>query len=81
MWTVVILGGFITVAFSYMFAFKHSAMQTAMIGTLALQIGLVIFLTMTLDYPFRGAISVSPEAFERAIVTYDTIDRVTRGYR
>lgn len=81
MWTVVIIGGFITVAFTYLFAFKDSMMQTAMIGTLALLIGLVIFLTMSLDYPFRGAISVSPEAFERALVTYDTIDRVPDTYR
>lgn len=75
MWTIVILGGFITVAFTYLFEFKASAMQTAMIGTLALLIGLVIFLTMSLDFPFRGNVSVRPEAFERALVTYDVIDR------
>jgi hypothetical protein len=49
-------------------------MQTAMIGTLALLIGLVIFLTMSLDYPFRGAIRVGPEAFERALTVFDQID-------
>jgi hypothetical protein len=75
MWVVVILGGFITVGFSYLFGFRHSTMQTAMIGTLALLIGLVIFLTMSMDYPFRGAIRVGPDAFERALVTFDAIDR------
>ena len=74
MWTIVVLGGFITVGFTYLFGFKQSSMQTAMVGTLAFLIGLVIFLTMSLDYPFRGSIHVGPEAFERALTTFDTID-------
>ena len=74
MWFVVLAGGFITIAFTYLFGFRQTVMQTAMIGTLALLIGLVIFLTMSLDYPFRGAISVGPEAFERALTVFDQID-------
>ncbi len=74
MWATVILGGFITVAFTYLFGFKASLMQTATVGMLALLIGLVIFLTMSLDYPFRGTVHVGPDAFERAQTTFDTID-------
>lgn len=74
MWATVALGGFITVGFTYLFGFKQSSMQTAMVGTLAFLIGLVIFLTMSLDYPFRGSIHVEPTAFERALTTFDTID-------
>ena len=74
MWVTVLLGGFITVGFTYLFGFKVSLMQTAMVGTLAFLIGLVIFLTMSLDYPFRGHIHVRPDAFERALSTFDTID-------
>ena len=74
MWCVVFAGGFITIAFTYLFGFRQTTMQTAMIGTLALLIGLVIFLTMSLDYPFRGAIRVGPEAYERALTVFDQID-------
>jgi hypothetical protein len=74
MWFVVLAGGFITIAFTYLFGFRQTVMQTAMIGTLALLVGLVIFLTMSLDYPFRGAIRVGPEAFERALTVFDQID-------
>ncbi|MBV8636712.1 MAG: DUF4239 domain-containing protein [Candidatus Eremiobacteraeota bacterium] len=74
MWITVVLGGFITVGFTYLFGFKQSFMQTAMVGTLAFLIGLVIFLTMSLDYPFRGTVHVTPDAFERALTTFDTID-------
>jgi len=38
-------------------------MQQLMIGGLALVIGLVLFLVVALDYPFRGSIAVQPEAF------------------
>jgi len=78
MWFVVFSGGFITIAFTYMFGFRQTVMQTAMIGTLALLIGLVIFLTMSLDYPFRGAVRVGPEAFERALTVFSQIDAADR---
>lgn len=77
MWAIVFLGGFITIAFSYLFGFQRTVMQTVMIGTLALLIGLVLFLTMSLDFPFRGAIRVGPDAFERALHNFDQIDAVS----
>ncbi|HTU70546.1 MAG TPA: hypothetical protein VMF11_09530 [Candidatus Baltobacteraceae bacterium] len=74
MWFVVLAGGFITVAFTSLFGFRQSAMQTAMLGALALLIGMVIFLTMSLDFPFRGAVRVEPHAFERAQRVFDQVD-------
>jgi hypothetical protein len=76
MWSTVYAGGFITIAFTFLFGFRRTVMQTAMIGTLALLIGLVIFLTMSLDFPFQGAVRVGPEAFERALLVFDQIDAV-----
>jgi hypothetical protein len=77
MWLVVFVGGFVTVAFSYLFGFQRTLMQTVMIGTLAFLIGLVMFLMMSLDYPFRGAIRVGPDAFERALMNFDQIDSIS----
>ena len=76
MWVVVYAGGIITVAFTFLFGFRQTAMQTAMVGTLALLIGLVIFLMLSLDYPFRGTIRVGPEAFEHAAHLFDRIDAI-----
>jgi hypothetical protein len=76
MWFTVYAGGFITISFTFLFGFRRTVMQTAMIGTLALLIGLVIFLTMCLDFPFQGAVRVGPEAFERALSVFDQIDAV-----
>jgi Protein of unknown function (DUF4239) len=75
MWTVVFVGAMITIAFTYLFGFRQTAMQTAMIGTLALLISMVIFLTLSLDFPFRGNIRVGPEGFERALSVFGQIDR------
>ena len=78
MWMVLLAGGFITIAFSYLFGFRHSWMQAAMIGALALLIGLVIYLTMSLDFPFRGSITVPPDAFERALSDFALVDSAQR---
>lgn len=74
MWAVVFIGGAVTIGFSLLFAFKANSLQFVMTGALALLIGLIVFLAMSLDYPFRGSIRVTPEAFERALVTFSEID-------
>ena len=65
------LGAFVTVGFTYLFGFRHDAMQYVMIGSLALLIGLVLFLTVALNYPYRGAVTVDPKAFHTALHTFD----------
>lgn len=73
MWTVLIAGAVVTVAFTYLFGFEKTLMQELMIGGLSFLIGLVLFLVMALDYPFRGSISVEPEAFRALLETFNAI--------
>jgi hypothetical protein len=70
MWVVLILGAFLTVAFTYLFGFEKHVMQVLMVGGLSLMIGLVLFLAVSLDYPFRGSIAVGPDAFRAALETF-----------
>jgi hypothetical protein len=63
LWMVLITGAYVTVAFTYLFGFDRTIMQQLMIGGLSLMIGLVLFLVMAMDYPYRGSIAVEPEAF------------------
>ncbi len=67
MWIVLIVGAFITVAFTYLFGFDRTIMQALMVGGLSFMIGLVLFLIVALDYPFRGSISVGPDAFQELL--------------
>ena len=73
MWTVLIVGAVVTVAFTYLFGFDKTVMQELMIGGLSFLIGLVLFLVMALDYPFRGSIAVEPEAFRALLETFNAI--------
>jgi hypothetical protein len=73
MWVVLIVGAYITVAFTYLFGWDATVMQQLMIGGLSLMIGLVIFLVMALDFPFRGSIAVGPDAFEALLRTLNAL--------
>ncbi|MBV8116613.1 MAG: DUF4239 domain-containing protein [Candidatus Eremiobacteraeota bacterium] len=73
MWVVLVAGAVITVAFTYLFGFRRNVMQLLMTGALGLLIGLVLFLAVALNYPYRGSITVPPHAFEAALNTYNEI--------
>jgi glucan phosphoethanolaminetransferase (alkaline phosphatase superfamily) len=63
LWMVLVVGAYVTVAFTYLFGFDRTIMQQLMIGGLSLMVGLVLFLVVAMDYPYRGSIAVEPEAF------------------
>ena len=73
MWTVLIVGAFVTVAFTYLFGFDRTAMQLLMVGGLSFLISLVLFLILALDYPFRGGIYIQPEAFRVLLDNFGAI--------
>jgi hypothetical protein len=75
MWAVLMLGAFVTVAFTYLFGFDKTIMQQLMIGGLSFMIGLVLFLIVALDFPFRGSIAVGPQAFRALLETFNAISR------
>ncbi len=73
LWLVLVAGAYVTVAFTYLFGFDRTIMQQLMIGGLALMIGLVLFLVMALDYPYRGSVAVEPEAFRALLESLRSI--------
>jgi hypothetical protein len=73
LWLVLIVGATLTVGFTFLFGFRHSMMQQLMTGSLGLLIALVLFLTVALNFPYRGNISVPPEGFHSALRTFDAI--------
>jgi hypothetical protein len=73
MWVVLALGAFVTIGFTSLFGFRRDVMQFVMIGALALLIGLVLFLAIALNYPYRGAVTIDPKAFHTALRTFDAL--------
>jgi hypothetical protein len=73
LWAVLIAGGIISVAFTYFFGVRNLAAQALMVSALAALIGLVLALILSLDLPFTGGASVSPDRMRDAIEEFDHI--------
>jgi len=64
LWVVLILGGAITVGFTYLFGLENSLGHLLMVAALALIISMSLFTVAALDHPFNGDIRIHPGAYE-----------------
>jgi hypothetical protein len=65
LWVVLILGGVITVGFTYLFGLENTLGHLLMVAALALIISISLFTVAALDYPFNGDIRIHPAAYEQ----------------
>ena len=63
MWWVMIIGGAITIGFSFLFGTGNTTPHVLMVVALCCIITLVLLMIYALDHPFSGIITVKPEAF------------------
>ena len=75
LWWVVFIGALISVVLIAMLAMEIHV-HLILGGALSLFLGLVIFLIAAMDNPFRGQVSVGPEAFQ---TVYDTLMKPTEA--
>lgn len=68
MWVTLILGGVVTVAFTFFFGVENLKTQVVMAGMLATIVALMLFTIMCMDFPFTGDIRITPEAFRQIIM-------------
>ena len=61
---VLILGGVVTVGFTYLFGLENTLVHLLMVAALALIISMSLFTVAALDYPFKGDIRIHPSAYE-----------------
>jgi hypothetical protein len=64
LWTGLILGAVVTIAFTYLFGVKNFRTQLVMTGLLAAVIAIMFSMIVALDYPYRGDTSVTPERWK-----------------
>ena len=64
LWVVLILGGVITVFFTYLFGLENTLVHLLMVAALALIVSMSLFTVAALDYPFKGDIRIHPSAYE-----------------
>jgi cation transporter-like permease len=72
LWAVLLVGGVITVGFTYLFGLRSTTVHVLMVAALALVIGLVLFTVAALDFPFKGDVRIGPDAFEQALGRFES---------
>jgi hypothetical protein len=70
-WWIIAIGGALTTAFSYLFGFESFRLHLTMTGAITASLALVVVLIIALDWPFRGEVSVSPQAYVDAERSWD----------
>ena len=72
LWVVLITGGIVVVGFTDLFGLDSNAIHLLMVASLALAIALVLFTVAALNYPFKGDITIGPDAMEHVLVRFET---------
>ena len=64
LWYVLLVGAFLSIALTWFFDMRSQSMHVWMTVIFSSILGLMIFMLAALDCPFRGELSIGPEAFE-----------------
>lgn len=64
LWAVLIIGGAITVGFTFLFGVRNPWLHGIAVSALTVVVVLVIYAVYRIDYPFTGDVRVQPSAFE-----------------
>ena len=70
MWFVIVAGAFLSLASSFFFRIEDVRLQAIQVVLLATFIGLVIFMILALDHPFRGDLGLRPDPYQ---LVYDQL--------
>ena len=64
LWLVIVAGAFISLISSFYFPVLDPGVHRLQVGLLAGFIGLVIFMMLALDRPYRGDLGLKPRPYE-----------------
>jgi Protein of unknown function (DUF4239) len=70
LWVVLVLGGVITVSFTYLFGLKSNVAHALMVAALTLVICGILFTIAEFDYPFSGLVEIRPDAFREVLHSF-----------
>ena len=72
-WFLLFAGGVVTILYLSLAYVESKAMHALAVGLMATMLGLVIFLLLEVNHPFRGEIAVSPEDFRNALTSISEV--------
>jgi hypothetical protein len=70
LWVVIVVGGAITVSFTYLFGLKSNVAHALMVAALTLVICGILFTIAEFDYPFSGVVEIRPDAFKEVLGSF-----------
>jgi hypothetical protein len=79
-WTIIILGGMITVGFAAFFNMRNGRAQVLLTSMMAAMFGLMLFLIAAMDHPLWGRMSVDPGPFRQLVANFARQQAETRAH-
>jgi hypothetical protein len=65
-----VVGGVITVSFTYLFELKSNVAHALMVAALTLVICRILFTIAEFNHPFSGPVEIRPEAFREVLRSF-----------
>jgi hypothetical protein len=75
MWVGLLVGGVVLIALMAFIRLRSRRGHMLLSGTVAMLLGLLLFIIYWLDHPFGTTLGVTPVPFERAVEVFDAVDR------
>jgi hypothetical protein len=72
-WFLLFAGGFVALLYVSLAYVEKKAMHALAVGLMAVMLGLVIFLLLEVNHPFRGSIAVSNDNFANALTSISQV--------
>ncbi|MGK2857201.1 MAG: hypothetical protein ACSLFQ_08340 [Thermoanaerobaculia bacterium] len=66
-WYALLVGGFGTVAFSWLFAAEKFSMQAVIVSALAIALTLPLYVVILLNHPFAGSVRIEPAGYRELL--------------
>lgn len=63
-WVMIFIGAGITLSICWLFNIPNLRLHVILNGLIGVAVGTLIYLIVMLDYPFRGVLSISPDAYQ-----------------
>jgi hypothetical protein len=70
-WVVLVVGGVITVTFTYLFGMEIFWLHRLAVAALTMVVSLILYTVSVLEYPFNDSAQVRPDAFELMFTEID----------
>jgi HAMP domain-containing protein len=70
LWVVLVVGGVITVSFTYLFGLESNRAHALMVAALTLVICGILFIIGEFDHPFSGVVEIRPDAFKEVLRSF-----------